>query len=102
MTLKIKKTTEDIKKGIIRFLLKAKFNITNVKSISDDINSNWLTTKKFLEEMEKDGIVKLYYIEDKLIGVQLNYMAIFLLHEVILNDKGENTSEFLHELLNAK
>ncbi len=84
MKERIKKPIADIKKEIIRALLNSKYSINSPTTISDKINSNWLTTQKYCEELEKEGVLKIVKVEErKMVGVSLNLKGFLMIDEVL-------------------
>ncbi len=83
----MKKKIIDIKKGIIKYLLSSEYEITDITSVSESMNSNWLTTIKYMKELEKVGVVKLFRVNNKkIVGVNLNIEAFILVDEVLRED----------------
>lgn len=58
-----KKSPEEIKNAIYAFLIKGP---NSIKSISEEIGSNWSTVNSFLEDMKQEGKVKEVLSKDKI------------------------------------
>ena len=67
---KMRKMNETMKKTIVKSMLN-NINPLSIRTIATNINSNWLTTLKYLRELEKIGIIKIITIEGKTYGAEL-------------------------------
>lgn len=96
---KERKTDLEIKKEIIKCLVRKEWKNTLIGTIQKDINSNWITVEKFVKQLEKEGLVTLVRAEDrdKIVCVGLNKSAL-LLHEVLMEEPIE-LSEQVREIL---
>ena len=61
---------ETMKKTIVKSMLN-NINPSSIQTIATNINSNWLTTLKYLRELEKIGIIKIITIEGRTYGAEL-------------------------------
>lgn len=98
--MKNRKTKENIQKEILRFLINSKYKTNACQSIAEGISSNWITVKDYIEELEEEGVIKIIRVENKsIVGIELNWIYIILLHEVFLEQTSGNNKEG-EELLN--
>ena len=85
---KYKKSSREIKEIIIRFLINSNSEYIMISTIAKSINSNWLTTQRFLNELEREGLILQIKAlmsdgNEKVVCVRLNYEPLRLFDKIL-------------------